>query len=287
MKEVRKAVFAGRFYPDTEVEINKLFYHILSKEKSRINYKLSDNKIVGAVIPHAGHIYSGYQSIHFFEILKNSGQIFDSFVILHPIHHGSHTPFATDNCKYWETPLGRTGIDDDLIRLMDLQRLDNFMEHEHSAEVILPFIQRFANSKFQILPIGIAHQNWQNARLLAQNLYESIKKSNKRVCILASSDFTHFESPESGAGKDQFVLEKIMAFDAAGIENEVKSRHLSVCGFAAIMTLIEYFSFMNYKVKANILLRGHSGQIYPSTEVVDYISILFHETNQMKGKTKE
>jgi MEMO1 family protein len=282
LTKVRKAAVAGRFYPEKKEEILKLFRFLSLKEKEKVNFSLTENNIIAAILPHAAHIYSGYQNIHFFEILKNSGQIFDTFVIIHPIHHGGSTPFATDNNNYWETPLGRSALDAQLIELMGIDRLSNYMENEHSAEVILPFIQHFANSEFQILPIGMAQQSFQYSRQIAEKLQHAIIQSKKRVCILASSDFTHFESPEHGAMLDQFVIDKIMAHDPKGIEEEVKSKNLSVCGFGAIMALMEYIIALNKKVKTDILLRGHSGQVHSSAEVVDYVSILFSEEKCLK-----
>ena len=69
--KIRKAAFAGRFYPAHKKELVKLYEQILLSEKSKIDYSLSEKEIVGAIVPHAGFIYSGYQAIHFFEIFNN------------------------------------------------------------------------------------------------------------------------------------------------------------------------------------------------------------------------
>ena len=55
----------------------------------------------------------------------------------------------------------------------------------------------------------------------------------------------------------------------------LKKKNISVCGFGPIMTLIEYSKLISVNPKVNILKIGHSGEVIPSNEVVDYVSILF------------
>jgi AmmeMemoRadiSam system protein B len=43
------------------------------------------------------------------------------------------------------------------------------------------------------------------------------------------------------------------------------------------MTLMEYAKLATKQPKAEILKIGHSGEVMPSNEVVDYVSILFYE----------
>ena len=45
------------------------------------------------------------------------------------------------------------------------------------------------------------------------------------------------------------------------------------------MTLIEYSKLISSKTQVDILKIGHSGEIIPSREVVDYVSILFSNTS--------
>jgi AmmeMemoRadiSam system protein B len=52
---------------------------------------------------------------------------------------------------------------------------------------------------------------------------------------------------------------------------------VSICGYAPIMTLMEYSKLITKNPKSKILRQGHSGEVYPSNEVVDYVSILFYK----------
>jgi MEMO1 family protein len=92
--------------------------------------------------------------------------------------------------------------------------------------------------------------------------------------LIASSDFTHYESPITGFKKDQYVIDPILKFDSEGVYNAVNNHHVTVCGFGPIMTLLEYARLIDEKAAIRILKRGNSGEVYPSNEVVDYISFL-------------
>jgi AmmeMemoRadiSam system protein B len=51
---------------------------------------------------------------------------------------------------------------------------------------------------------------------------------------------------------------------------------ISVCGYGPIMSLIYYANLKEEKTSAEVLVRGHSGEVYPSEKVVDYVSLLFY-----------
>ena len=72
-----------------------------------------------------------------------------------------------------------------------------------------------------------------------------------------------------------FVLEEILSLNSQGIYKTVTEKNISVCGYGPIMALVEYAKLISPDSKAKILRKGHSGEIMPSDEVVDYVSILF------------
>ena len=69
---VRKPAVAGRFYPATKESIIEQIESVRDKELENINIDLSKKKIIGGVVPHAGYMFSAYQAVHFFEIIKQS-----------------------------------------------------------------------------------------------------------------------------------------------------------------------------------------------------------------------
>jgi AmmeMemoRadiSam system protein B len=63
--KIRKTAVAGRFYPDSPDKIKQLLAGILLKEKDNIDFSLAEKEIIGAVLPHAGYMFSAYQAVHF------------------------------------------------------------------------------------------------------------------------------------------------------------------------------------------------------------------------------
>jgi len=273
---IRKAQVSGRFYPSEPNEINNLFKQIKERERSKINYSLSEKTIIGAILPHAGHIFSGYQSLHFFEILKLSMQVFDTWIIIHPLHHGGDLDYAAEGSDFWNTPLGNVRVDKEFIEAMGIPISHNIHRNEHSSEVILPFIQKYCQNEFSFVSIGLAKQNPTLTHEISHALIRASKICKKRICLVASSDFSHYVNPEFGRKMDQKVVDCILNKDFQGIYKEVVDHNISVCGYGPIMVLCETLNNLHPDSIPVVLARGHSGEVHPSASVVDYISIMFY-----------
>ncbi len=274
--KIRHPFVAGRFYPGSQTEIQELIELLRASEKAKINYSLAEREIYGAILPHAGHIYSGYQTVHFFEILKQSMQKFDTFIILHPIHRGVAPDYAIDASDRWNTPLGEVELDHEFIEHSGIHVSTEQQKWEHSAEVILPFIQYFIQYPFKIVPVGISHQTPEVAKEISICLKNAIKRTGRKICILASSDFSHYVPPDYGIKMDQKVIDRILEKDTDGIFNVIRKNDITVCGYGAIMALVETVKDIYKDLKISILTRGNSGSVHASETVVDYVSILFH-----------
>jgi len=275
--KIRKSAVAGRFYPADKESLIKQIESIRKKELPGINLNLKNNQIIGGVVPHAGYMFSAYQAVHFFEIIKQTGKKFDTVVIVNPNHTGLGHEITFDSNDIWETPLGQVELDIEFGQSLGIDISDVEQKHEHSGEVMVPFLQYFLDYDYKIAPITLSNQTYKNAKFLAGRLFETSKILNRKILIIASSDFTHFLSPEQGKEKDAFVLKNIITLDSPAIEKVVHKKNISVCGYGPIMTLIEYSKLVTTNPKVDILRIGHSGEIIPSNEVVDYISILFSD----------
>lgn len=275
--KIRKATFAGRFYPAHKKELIKLYEKILLSEKSKIDYSLAEQKIIGAIVPHAGFMYSGYQAIHFFEILKNYSKKIDTIIIVNPNHTGYGDAISLDECFEWEGVLRSTLLDHEFMNALNFPKSEMAHKFEHSGEIMLPFLQYVLAYDFKILPITFSTQNSKNAQIIAEAIFQANQKLKKEILIIASSDFSHFVNPQKGVEQDNPVVQYIQSFDVKNIEREVNKNNLSICGFGPIMALIEYSKLVSPKPKTQILRRGHSGEVNPSPEVVHYLSMLFYK----------
>lgn len=272
---IRKPVVAGRFYPSTASEIKKQIEEIKQKEHPLINLNLKDKTILGGVIPHAGYMFSAYQAVHFFEIVKQSKQPFETVIIINPNHSGLGHEIAFDNNETWETPLGKVDVDTEFGQKLGISISGVEQQNEHSAEVMVPFLQHFLDFPFKIAPITLSHQTFKNAKYLAQKIKDVVDLTHRKILIIASSDFSHFLTPEQGKERDAYVIENILNLNSVGVEKVVKEKNISVCGYGPIITLMEYAKLVSENPGVDLLKKGHSGEIIPSNEVVDYVSILF------------
>ena len=181
-----------------------------------------------------------------------------------------------DSHDSWDTPLGTVPVDTDFARRLDLPRSDRAQLQEHAAEVMLPLLQQSLPRNFSIVPISILRQNPITAMEVAEKIRDANKVMKRKLMIIASSDFSHFESPVDGKKKDDMVLEQIEKQDAEKLYDTVIQHRISVCGYGPIMALMEYSKLVAEKPTSVILARGHSGRTRPSSSVVDYITILFY-----------
>jgi MEMO1 family protein len=272
---VRANYAEGRFYSNKRDDIETLFDREVATQKDEIRYALKSNSIIGGVIPHAGHVFCAHQAVHFFEIVRESQQVFDTVVVVAPNHTGmGSSPMSLDSHAQWQSPLGTVDVDMELARELGLPFNDEAQRLEHSAEVILPFIQHFMGSKVRFLPVNMLDQNYRNASTLAMHLKAAADKLNRKVLLVASSDFTHFKSSKVGYELDSMALEPLLQFDLEEFEHRVRTMHISICGFGPIMTLLAFAKLVAADAKVEVLKRGHSGEVYPADEVVDYVSMM-------------
>jgi len=277
MTKIRKPAVAGQFYPDDPKELKALLENVYEQEKGAIDLDLAQKDLIGGVSPHAGYMFSAYQAVHLFQIIRHHATHYDTVFIINPNHSGMGNDLAYDSNDYWESPLGNVEVDQDFASQLELPVSNQEEKREHSGEVMVPLLQYFLDYPFKIAPITITRQNHSNALRLAQAIYKANQKLNKKILIIASSDFSHFVTPKIGHEKDQHVLEKIMQLDAPGVEQVIREKHISVCGYGPIMTLMEYARLVSQKPQVQILKRGSSGDVIPSNEVVDYVSIMLYQ----------
>jgi AmmeMemoRadiSam system protein B len=275
--KTRNAVVEGRFYPSTKSRIFDQLREIEFKGKYKVTH-IEPVRIFGAVLPHAGHIYSGYQTIPFFQLIRDLQFYPETFIIVHPNHTGQGPPVAVSDAHIWKNSIGEVQVDHEFAGELELP-LDRLAHaREHSAEVIIPFLQYYLPpGSFSIVPICMMDQRQETAAKVAEKIIRASEVTGRKVMILASCDFSHFLSPEDGAKRDQNVLEAIMSKKSDNVEQAVKKYHASVCGYGPIMVLMEYAGSELPDYQVEILARGHSGEVYPSDEVVQYISLIVYQ----------
>ncbi|MFH2144750.1 MAG: AmmeMemoRadiSam system protein B [Candidatus Omnitrophota bacterium] len=249
----RKSAVAGQFYPKTK---DQLYQSI--KKYTDAGAKKED--ALAVIMPHAGYSYSGSVAG------KTVSHVLvkETALIIGPNHTGLGVPYSIVASGIWQTPLGEVPINNELATLL-LKKSEFVKEnegahvYEHSIEVEIPFLQ-FFNSKLSILPMVISDFNIKHYAAVGQAIAEAIIEYKQPVLIVASTDFTHYESQESVKNKDEFALNAILQLDAEKLIREVSEKHISMCGFAPVAVTIfaskrlgaTQAELINYKTSGDI-----------------------------------
>jgi len=227
---VREPVVAGSFYPREESQLRQQL-------SSLVRSDLPAEKVLGAISPHAGYMYSGSVAGELFARVE----LPDTVLILAPNHTGLGSAFAAWGDD-WRTPLGEVATDQVLLdalhsefpRLAD-DRLAH--THEHSAEVQLPFIQH-VNPQAKVVGIVLMSSYLDDLKQLGQAIAEAIRKTGVNALVLTSSDMTHYEAQEAAEAKDKQAIDLMLALDPDGLWDVVRSKRISMCGISPAVAML-------------------------------------------------
>ena len=275
---IRKPVVAGSFYPDNPDEleqmIQKFFTHRFGPNSNPP--KQSIERIFGVICPHAGYMYSGPIASHsYYEI---SSQEFDLAIIIGPNHLAIGSKIATMSDAKWQTPLGISEVDsessNELLTIADNIEQDYFSHSkDHSLEVQIPFLQEIFPNNLKILPIIMAKQDI-DAAMEIGNAISKIAKS-KKIMIIGSSDFTHYEENEFAHSQDMSLIDPILKMDVNGFNETLHAKKISACGYGAIAATMIACKNLGSK-KGELLAYATSGDVVGNKDsVVGYGSIKF------------
>jgi len=180
----RQPAAAGRFYPAGKDECLQMLESLTKPANI-------DGHVVGAVVPHAGWIYSGAAAALGITALKPESP--ETVVIFGAVHTRDLNAASVYATGGWKTPLGVVPVDWELAERVlqhDLMT-DNTEAHanEHSIEVQLPFIQ-YILGNVKILPISVRPS--QNSAEIGKIIARKIKELGRKAVFLSSTDLTHY-----------------------------------------------------------------------------------------------
>jgi AmmeMemoRadiSam system protein B len=262
---MRAPVVSGQFYPrsinDLDRQIRRCFEKVPSGEKP----------VLGCVVPHAGYIYSGNTAAYVYSVLPEV----DTFILVGPNHTGHGSPVSVSSEK-WSTPLGEISSDIEFIKALPKRIIDmdeNAHLYEHSIEVQLPFLQhRF--SEFKIVPICMMMQDEETALDVGMEIAEAVRKVNKKVVIIASSDFSHYKPEKVAREDDAYFISSILDMDIPAFYRKLYEREASVCGYGPISAMLAATKTLGAK-KASLLKYSTSGDVTGDyAAVVGYAGIV-------------
>lgn len=233
-----------------------------------------EQSAVGAIVPHAGYVYSGPVAGAVYARLV----IPRTVIILCPNHTGLGGPAALDPSQAWRTPLGdvplaRRLAERLLVLAPGLEEDGEAHRREHSLEVQLPFLQ-VRRADVEIVPICLGRASLPLCREVGEALAALVREEKEPLLILASSDMNHYESRAVGRAKDDLALARIEALDAEGLFQTVLARSITMCGFLPATALLFAARSLGAS-RAEVAARRDSGdETGDDSSVVGYAGVV-------------
>lgn len=250
--------------------------------------------LFGALVPHAGWIYSGRTAgIALATLAEHTNA--RTFVLLGSVHTVDIKQPALEASEAWATPMGEVAVDaqlrQEIAQLADFSTRDEAHKFEHSLEVQLPLMQTVFGEQLRIVPCLIPPRpeapDWGRA------LGELLRRRPVPTAIIASSDLTHYGPSYGfiphGAGRegtrwahetnDRQLLDLIERLDADAVLAHALDHH-SACGGGAIAATVSACRIMGaqrgYVLQHTDSAQVAAGQIWgETTNSVGYAAVVF------------
>lgn len=231
MTETRPAAVAGSFYPQDSRELRRLVNTLLQHaDAERPPFAFPRTEIQNAIIvPHAGYIYSGPIAASAYRYFQKSPVYIKTVVVLGPAHRVLLRGCASPTAIWFETPLGKIPIAQELIEYLLKQKLihndDIAHANEHSIEVHLPFLQTIFED-FSLLPLLVGDVNPDTVAKIISHVW------GPNTLIVISTDLSHFLDYDSAQRRDRETSKAIesLNYNAIGPED--------ACGCVALSGIL-------------------------------------------------
>jgi len=287
---IRKPAVAGQFYPAQTAELKNMVAELLKKAQEQEGEKISKLaklRLYGLIVPHAGYVYSGLAMASAYLLLEKKK--FDTYIMLGTNHTGLASDIAI-SMQDFETPLGISKNDTEfskaLLHTLDTTSNEHAHAYEHSIEVELPFLQ-YLSPEARIVPIIVATHEHGLLKKIAETISLVAEQMKRKICIIASSDFTHYGLAYGFVPFGPNALdaqEKIKELDMKAVKAIEKlnsrlfleqARNTMICGSAPIALAIEVCKLFGAS-HAELLSYYTSASVIPDTWAsVSYASLAF------------
>ena len=237
-------------------------------------------KIYGIVSPHAGYLYSGSVAANGYFSISSSQ--FNNVILVGPNHYGLGSHVATTIDGIWECPMGEVLVNPqvakDIASKASSMDIDEFAHsRDHCLEVQIPFLL-YTFEKFRIIPIILTNQEEYVALEVGSAISDTVKDRASReeeFMLIASSDFTHYESNSEAHRKDSQLIKSILSLDINAFYSTLRQYNVSACGYGAIATIMVAAKNLG-ATQGELIKYATSGDVTgDKSSVVGYSSILF------------
>lgn len=222
MSPSRRAAVAGTFYPAEPDRLAKLVETLLAGAAKVPRPEVLDpTAVVGALVPHAGLVFSGAVAALSWRL---AGEIAPSTVVLAGTDHQAWAAgVGVWTGGPWRTPLGDVAVDRELGRRIaglgpPFEADDDAHLTEHSIEVQLPLLARTC-PRARIVPLAVSPrlQTHAEAGALLGRMLAELREAGERILVVASSDFAHYPPARVCEEVDDRLLGPLLGLDGDGL----------------------------------------------------------------------
>ncbi|MBS3763807.1 MAG: AmmeMemoRadiSam system protein B [Planctomycetes bacterium] len=236
---VRSPVVEGQFYPSDPDQLRSAIEKYTPDGGQR-------EKVLGALSPHAGYVFSGPTAGKVFA----KAEVTPTVVVLNPSHNAFRPPCALWSDGAWKTPLGTVELDENLnaaLAELDVVSPDDGPHlPEHSGEVVVPFLQ-YHRPDVKIVVICITPSAGKTEiQELGNGIADCLKEQEKSdTLVVASSDMSHEQGRnalETVNEHDPIAIERMEQLAPEGLIEACDEKDITMCGVspaAAMMISVE------------------------------------------------
>jgi len=275
---VREALGSGRWFPGTRKELKAMVDGYI--ENARVDKV--NGRIVAAIAPHAGYVYSGKVAGYTFRAIRDSFETWgrpDTVVVLGISHRGGFQGVALMDGDVLRTPLGDAALDQAGAEIMAAGSPRIYLDYsphagEHSAENEVPFVQAALPGSPMIVGLVGDHDPRTLDDLVAA--LDALSKK-KAILVVASSDMLHDPDYALVTRTDQESLKLVEAMDHAAIRKGWAYSRQTFCGIGPVIAAMRFAELKGCK-EGTILIYRNSGDDFPESRgrwVVGYGSVVF------------
>ena len=281
---VRRAVFAGSWYPSSAAECEREIAGFLAEGK---NLNPPGRELVGGIVPHAGWYFSGSIACNVINCVK--GQATTDVVVIFGMHLHANSSCYMMAEGAWETPFGEILVEETLASniaqkfSLTLETPKRFTQ-DNTVELQLPFIKYFFKDA-KIVAIGVPPHK--NSLKIGRAVVEISKRLGLRIKVIGSTDLTHYGANygfvSKGSGEqavdwvrnenDRRVIDAMLALEPENVITEARSSQNACCAGAAA-TAIETAKHLGAD-QADELAYTTSYDKSPGDSFVGYVGIVF------------
>ncbi|MBW2177654.1 MAG: AmmeMemoRadiSam system protein B [Deltaproteobacteria bacterium] len=278
---VRKAAFAGSWYPDSaeacEADIRRFTAGAGHPEKA----------FIGGIVPHAGWYFSGEIACRVIHGLSRDAH--PDVVIVFGMHLHPESPNYIMTKGAWETPFGELQVATEVACQLNEKFSFNVETAQHhtrdnTIELQLPFIKYFFNDT-KILPLGVPPTG--TSLDIGEAVADMAVALGLDVRVIGSTDLTHyganygFAPKGSGASavdwvrkeNDRRAVDAMLSMDPGAVIREGLTNQNACCAGAAA-TAIAAGRRLG-ATRAEEVAYATSYDKHPGDSFVGYTGILF------------